>query len=89
MQPDLQLEEASSIHILPADTYHTSDNLTTTIPFANCLGLMLNHPITRGHIQFHKPYHLVIEHSHGKSLINGGLIGNIICKWAIFHGYVK
>ena len=33
-------------------------------------------------------YHLVIQHSHGKSLINGGINGKIIYKWAIFHGYV-
>ena len=33
--------------------------------------------------------HLVICHSHGKSLINGGFNGKIIYKWAIFHDYVK
>ena len=22
-------------------------------------------------------------------MINGGFIGKIICKWAMFHGYVK
>ena len=26
---------------------------------------------------------------HGKSLINGGINGTTIYKWAIFHGYVK
>ena len=34
-------------------------------------------------------YHLVILHSHGKSLINGGCNGKTIYKWAIFHGYVS
>jgi hypothetical protein len=29
-------------------------------------------------------YHLVIQHSHGKSLINGGINGKIIYKWAIY-----
>jgi len=39
---------------------------------------------------FHlKQWQLVSEHSHGKSLINGGFNGKIIYKWAIFHGYVK
>jgi hypothetical protein len=38
---------------------------------------------------FQKLYHLVIEHGHGKSLINGGFHGKIIYKWAMFHGYVK
>jgi asparagine N-glycosylation enzyme membrane subunit Stt3 len=33
-------------------------------------------------------YPLVIWHSHGKSLINGGFNGKIIYKWAMFHGYV-
>ena len=28
-------------------------------------------------------YHLVIQHSHGKSLINGGFNGKIINKWAM------
>ena len=36
-------------------------------------------------------YHLDIQHSHGKSPINGGFNGNgnIIYKWAILHGYVS
>jgi hypothetical protein len=34
-------------------------------------------------------YHLVIWHSHGKSLIYEGFNGKIIYKWAIFHDYVK
>ena len=34
-------------------------------------------------------YHLVIQHSHGKSHINEGFNGNILYKWAILHGYVK
>jgi len=34
-------------------------------------------------------YPLVIQHSHGKSLINGGFNEKIIYKWAIFHSYVS
>ena len=34
-------------------------------------------------------YHLVIQHSHGESPINGSFNGKIHYKWAIFHGYVK
>jgi len=33
-------------------------------------------------IAFHVP-------SYGKSVINGGFHGKIICKWAMFHSYVK
>ena len=37
----------------------------------------------------HGIYPLVIQHSHGKSIINGSLTGKITCKWATFHSYVK
>jgi len=32
---------------------------------------------------------LLKKKSNGQSLINGGFNGEIIYKWAIFHGYVK
>ena len=34
-------------------------------------------------------YPLVLQHSHGKSMINGGFNGRIIYKCAIFHCYVQ
>ena len=44
---------------------------------------------TSGVHRVHRIYHLVIEHSHGKSTINGGFNGKFIYRWVILHGYIK
>jgi len=57
-------------------------------PVKKSWNMMIPHDLELSYVQTH-PYHLVISHSHGKSLINGGINGKIIYKWAIFHGDVK
>ena len=70
--------------------------MTTVIPTCEMCGISTNLGPNKNiaGMYLHIPYsiwdyHLVIEHSHGESPLNGGFNGKIIYKWVIVHSYVK